>query len=274
MSDPDWTNDTKATGRPLASAESPDSDADEATTPNDASGSDVAARSSEHDTDDFLRWLPTLALGHRRRAQLVERPSSDGADFAAYACDGRLASASGQPLLESAANVQMSPRGAGPQGSKDPEREAPTVLTQERSARRRWRMIGWGTVGLCVAGAAVATWVDRSVATEKPLPPREAVATALVPTGPTLTPPTEPAQPTATLPAVPSRASAQASDANAARTAAGSMASPSTPPVADATRKGDWAGAPRTIELPARGRAARLAAAPTVPAKDQYFEEP
>ena len=274
MSDPDRVKDTEPAGRPLASAESPDSDADEATTPNDESGSDVAAGSSEHDTDDFLRWLPTLALGHRRRAQLVERPSSDGADFAAYACDGRPASASGQPRLESAANVQMSPRGGGPQGSKDPERDAPTVLTQERSARRRWRVIGWVAVGLCATGAAVAAWVDRPVAIEKPLRSREAVATAPVFAGQTLTPPTEAAQPTATLPAVPSRASAQTSDKNAARTAAGPMAAPSTPPVADATRKAGSAGAPRTIDLSARGRAARLAAAPTVPAKDQYFEEP
>ncbi len=117
MSDPDRTNDAEPTGRPLATAQSPNSDADEATAPNDASGSDIAAGSTEHDTDDFLRWLPTLALGHRRRAQLVERPSSDGADFAAYAGDGRPASTSGQPRLESAASMQMSLRGGGSQAS-------------------------------------------------------------------------------------------------------------------------------------------------------------
>jgi hypothetical protein len=274
MSDPDRTNDTEPTGRPLPSATSPDSDADEATTQNDASGSDAAAGATEHDTDDFLRWLPTLALGHRRRAQLVERPSSDGADFAAYAGDGRPAGASGQPRLESAANVQMSLRSGDPQGSKDPERDAPTVLTRERSARRRWRIIGWGAVGLCATGAAVAGWMDRPVPIDKSLRPREAVATAPVPAGQTLTPPTEAAQPTATLSAVPSRASAQASDADAARTAAGPLAVPSTPPEADATRKAGSAGAPRTIDLSAKGRASPLAAAPTAPAKDQFFEEP
>ena len=274
MSDPDRTNDTEPTGRPLASAESPDSDADEATTPNDASGSDVPAGATEHDTDDFLRWLPTLALGHRRRAQLVERPSSDGADFAAYAGAGRPASTSGQPRLESAVNVQVSPRGGGPLTSMDAERDAPTVLTRERSARRRWRIIGWGAVGLCATGAAVAAWVDRPVPIDKSLRPREAVATAPVPAGQTLTAPTEAAQPTATLSAVPSRASAQASDADAARTAAGPLAAPSTPPEADATRKAGSAGAPRTIDLSAKGRASPLAAAPTAPAKDQFFEDP
>jgi hypothetical protein len=273
MSDPDRTNDSEPTGRPLASAESPGSDADEATTPNDASGSDVAAVSGEHDTDDFLRWLPTLALGHRRRAQLVERPSSDGADFAAYAGGGRPASTSSQPRLESAANVQMSLRGR-PQASMDPERDAPTVLTRERSARRRWRMIGWGAVGLCATGAAVAAWIEQPVAMEKPLRPGVAVATAPVPSGQTLTAPTEAAQPTAMLSAVPFRASAQSLDANAAKTAAGPVAAPSTTPVADASRKAGSAGAPRTIDLSARGRAARLAAAPCAPAKDQYFEEP
>jgi len=268
MSDPDRTNDSEPTGRPLASAESPGSDADEATTPNDASGSDVAAVSGEHDTDDFLRWLPTLALGHRRRAQLVERPSSDGADFAAYAGGGRPASTSSQPRLESAANVQMSLRG-GPQASMDPERDAPTVLTRERSARRRWRMIGWGAVGLCATGAAVAAWIEQPVAMEKPLRPGVAVATAPVPSGQTVAPPIE--SPTAKPSAVQSRASAQASDANAA---AGPMAATATAPVAGSTRKGDSAGAPRTIELSAKGRASRLAAAPTAPAKDQFFEDP
>ena len=274
MSDPDRTNDTEPKAHPQASAESPGSDADVATTPNDASGSDVAAVSGEHDTDDFLRWLPTLALGHRRRAQLVERPSSDGADFAAYAGEGRPASTAGQPRLESAGNVQMSLRGGGPQGSKDSERDAPTVLTRERSARRPWRIIGWGAVGLCATGAAVAAWVEQPVAIEKPLRPGEGAATAPVPTGQTLTAPTEAAQPTATRSAVPSRASAQASDANAVNTGAGPMAAPSTPPEADATRKAGSAGAPRTIDLSAKGRASRLAAAPTAPAKDQYFEEP
>jgi hypothetical protein len=274
MSDPDRTNDSEPTGRPLASAESPGSDADEATTPNDASGRDVPAGASERDTDDFLRWLPTLALGHRRRAQLVERPSSDGADFAAYAGDGRPASASGQPRLESAVNVQVSPRGGGPQGSKDPERDAPTVLTRERSARRTWRIIGWGAVGLCASGAAVAAWVDARVAIDKPLGPREGVATAPVPSGQTVAPPIEAPQPLATLSAVQSWASAQASDANAARAAAGPMAAPATAPVTGAARKAGSAGAPRAIDLSAKGRAARSAAAPTAPAKDQFFEEP
>ena len=131
-------------------------------------------------------------------------------------------------------------------------------------------MIGWAAVGLCAAGAALATWVERPVAIEKKLRPGDAVATAPMPTGQPLTSSAEAAQPTATLPAVPSRASAQTSDANAARIAAGPVAAPSTPPGGDATRKAGLAGAPKTIDLSARSRAARRLA----PAKDQYFEEP
>ena len=110
MSDPDRNSDTEPTGCPPASDEGPDADADEATVPNDAPREDVAAGVSEHDTDDFLRWLPTLALGHRRRTELVERSSSDGADFAAYACEGRPAATSGQPRIESAVKVQRGRR--------------------------------------------------------------------------------------------------------------------------------------------------------------------
>ena len=40
------------------------------------------------------------------------------------------------------------------QGSKDLERDAPTVLTGERRARRRWRTIGWASFGVAAAGAA------------------------------------------------------------------------------------------------------------------------
>ncbi len=105
MSDPD-RSDTEPTGCSAASDEGPDADGDEATVPNDAPPEDVDAGVSEPDTDDFLRWLPTLALGHRRRTEIVERSSSDGADFAAYACEGRPAASSGQPRIESAVKVQ------------------------------------------------------------------------------------------------------------------------------------------------------------------------
>ena len=263
MSDPDRINDTEPTGCPLATDEGPDADADEATEPNDASREDVAAGSSEHDTDDFLRWLPTLALGHRRRAELVERPSSDGADFAAYACEGRPA-ATGQARIESAVNVQAA------QGSKDLERDAPTVLTGERRARRGWRRIGWVSFGVAAAGAALAGWAERPVVTEKALQRGEAVATAPMPIGPIPTQPVEAAEPTAAPPPTP----LQATPTDVARTAADQRVLSSSAAAADAARKRDSAGTPKPLPSSARRRAVPLASAPTLAAKDQYFEAP
>jgi hypothetical protein len=256
MSDPDRIHDTEPTGCPPASGEGPDADADEVTVPNDPSRDDVAAASSEHDTDDFLRWLPTLALGHRRRAELVERSSSDGADFAAYACEGRPAAVSGQPRIESAVNVR-------PQGSNDLERDAPTVLTGERRARRRWRTIGWASLGVAAAGAAIAGWAERPVGTEKALQRGEPVATAPMPMGPTRTQRVEAAESIPASPPTPLQASP-----------ADQRALPSSAAAAEAARNRDSAGTPKPLLSSARRRAATLAAAPTLAAKDQFFEAP
>ena len=271
MSDPDRINDTEPTGCPLDSGEGPDADADAATEPNDASREDVAAGSSEHDTDDFMRWLPTLALGHRRRAELVERPSSDGADFAAYACEGRPAATSGQARIEPAVKVQTTPHGERSLGSRDAERDAPTILTRERSSRRGWRSIGWAALGVAAAGATLAGWAERPVVTEKASQRGEAVATAPTPLGPTPTQPVEAAESTAAPPPTP----LQASPTDVARMAADERAVPSGAAAADAARrKRDSAETPKPLPSSARRRAVPRAAAPTLPAKDQYFEAP
>jgi hypothetical protein len=264
MSDPDRIDDTEPTGCPPASDEGPDADGDEATVPNDAPREDVAAGVSEDDTDDFLRWLPTLALGHRRRTELVERSSSDGADFAAYACEGRPAVPSGQARIESAVKVQAA------EGSKDLERDAPTVPTGERRARRRWRTIGWASFGVAAAGAAIAGWGERPVGTEKALQRSEPVATAPMPVGPTTTRPAEAAESMGVPPPTP----LLASPADVARTAADERALSSSAAASDPARESDSAGTPKPLLSSARRRAATLAAALTLPAKDQYFEAP
>src|ERR1019366_260359 len=263
MSDPDRINDTEPTGCPLATDEGPDADADEATEPNDAPREDVAAGVSEHDTDDFLRWLPTLALGHRRRAELVERSSSDGADFAAYACEGRPAATSGQARIESAVKVQPA------RGSKDLERDAPTVLTGERRARPGGHRVGRGALGVAAAGAALAGWAERPVVTEKALQRGEAVATAPMPMGPIPTQQVEAAEPRAAPPPTP----LQATPTDVARTTADQRDLSSSAAAADAARKRDSAGTPKPLPSSARRRAGPLASAPTLAAKDQYFEE-
>ena len=264
MNDPDRIDDTEPTGCPPASDEGPDADADEATEPNDVPREDVAAGVREDDADDFLRWLPTLALGHRRRTELVERSSSDGADFAAYACEGRPAATSGEARIESAVKVQPA------RGSKDLERDAPTVLTGERRARRWWRRVGWASFGVVAAGAALAGWAKRPVATEKALQRGKAVATAPMPIGPILAQPVEAAESRAAPPAT----ALQATPTDVAKTAADQRALPSSAAAADAARTRDSAGTPKPLLSSARRRVATLAAAPTLPAKDQYFEAP
>jgi hypothetical protein len=259
MSDPDRNSDTEPTGCLPGSDEGPDADGDEATVPNDAPPEDVDAGVGEPDTDEFLRWLPTLALGHRRRTEIVERSSSDGADFAAYACEGRPAATSGRPPTESAVKVLP------PQGSTDLERDAPTVLTGERRARRRWRTIGWASLGVVAAGAAIAGLAQRPVATEKPLQGGEAVATAPVQIGPIPTHPVEAAESTASLRTPPT---------DVARTAADERALSSSAAASDAPRKSDWSGAPKPFPSSARRRPSPLAAAPTLSAKDEFFEAP
>jgi len=263
MSDPDRINDTESTGCPPASEEGPDADEDEATVPTDAPREDADAGVSEPDTDDFFRWLPTLALGHRRRSELVERSSSDGADFAAYACEGRPAATSGQPRIESAVKVRPPP-------GSDLERDAPTVLTGERRARRRWRTIGWASFGVAAAGAAIAGWGERPVGTEKALQRSEPVATAPMPMGPTRTQRVEAAESTVAPPPTP----LQTSPADVVRTAADERALSSSAAAAEVARNRDSAGTPKPLLSSARRRAAPLAAAPTLRAKDQFFEAP
>jgi hypothetical protein len=256
MSDPDRINDTEPTGCPLASDEAHDGDGDEVTVPNDPPREDVDAGVTEPDSDDFLRWLPTLALGHRRRTQIVERSSSDGADFAAYACEGPPAATSGPPRAESAVKVQL------PQGSTDLDRDAPTVLTGERRTRRRWRTIGWVSIGVAAAGAAIAGWAERPMATEKPMQRGEAVATTPMRIQ---THPVEAAEPTAPLPTPPT---------DVARTPADERALSSSAAASVAARKSDSTGGPKPFPSSARSRPLPLATAPTFPAKDEFFEAP
>jgi hypothetical protein len=267
MSDPDRTDDAEPTGYLPASGEGPDADADETTRPIDRPPDDAGAGSSEHDADDLLRWLPTLALGHRRRTELVERPSSDGADFAVYAAEGRPAAASGQPRVEPVLKVQSALHGVPPR-SKDPERDAPTVLTRERSAQRRWRSIRWAALGVVAAGIWIAAWAWRPVPAEKESPRGHAVS--LVPIASTPTQLAEPAQSTA----APFEPPTQESPAEVTRMATDRRTVLASAPAADVARKKDSAGPPKPLPSSARGRTAPLSAAPTVLTKDQYFEAP
>jgi len=266
MSDPDRIHDTEPTGLPATAGDG--EDADVATTPNDTDPDDFES-SSELDTDELVRWLPKMSPGHRRHSEPVRRPSSDGADFAEYTCKGPAAAASGPQRLEPTVEVRTAPRGAWPQGSKDSERDAPTVLTGERRTQRRWRRIGWSILGMAAVGAALAAWSLRPVMAERAVPQGEALATMPVAIAHTPTQSVAVAPATAVpLPVTP------ASPADAARTAATHSALPTSPTAADAARTRESAAAPKRLTSLARARAAPPAAAPTIPEKDQYFEIP
>jgi hypothetical protein len=107
---------------------------------------DEREEESEQDSDEFWRWLPTMGLAHRRRRELVERPSSDGAAFAAYASAARPAMAA--PTSQFGAKVRIAEDEAP--GSRD----ALTVVSP-RHGRRSPAV----TIGLAVAAAIAVTVV-------------------------------------------------------------------------------------------------------------------
>jgi hypothetical protein len=254
MKDPD-ANDTEPTGCAFASAEDTDPQGHAAAATSDA----PFVESPEHDTDDFLRWLPTMSLGHRRRTELVERPSSDGADFAAYACAGRPAAASVR--LPSEAAVQMRPFARATDG------DAPTVLSRRKLAGRRRRVFAWASGGLVVACAVVGGWAHRPE--PPPRPDRAAtIRAALAGPPPRATPPESMALP---LP-VASQASPQAPTMNLPMPPMVQRAAPSAPPIK--AHKREAASAHVGIDMAATSHPPLVVAASAAAAKDQYFETP
>jgi hypothetical protein len=238
----------------------------------------LEAGSSEDDTDDFLRWLPTMSLGHRRRSELVERPSSDGADFAVYACEGRPAAASERPRPEAAVQVQTTPppasgalaRGERARGASADERDAPTVVTRRRTGWRAVLVGAAGVVGLVAAGAAIGGWTLRPPAIAKTLLRAAASETPSAPMadrtdrpGPGDSTPVPPGTQERTQSAMPSLP----------RTPAGPRAGASSAS-ARPVHKRDAADGRTGMDASAKIRPPPLAAASAVPLKDQYFEEP
>ncbi|MGO9834127.1 MAG: hypothetical protein ACLP1X_07935 [Polyangiaceae bacterium] len=238
----------------------------------------LEAGSSEEDTDDFLRWLPTMSLGHRRRSELVKRPSSDGADFAVYACEGRPAAASERPRPEAAVQVQITPppglgalaRGERARGASADERDAPTVVTRRRTGWRAVLVGAAGVVGLVAAGAAIVGRTLRPPAIAQTLLPAAASETPSAPMADRIDRP-GPGDSTPAPPAAQERT--QSAMPSLARTPAGPRASVSSAS-ARPVHKRDAAEGRTGIDAPAKIRAAPLATASAVPLKDQYFEEP
>jgi len=264
MTDPDGANDTEPNAIRSAST---DLGADTDPTPTDmtdtvpSSPPESDARPSEVNTEDFLDWLPTLWLGQRRRKELVQRRSSDGADFVAYASSGRPVAGVSVPA-EPSVQVQttlLSEAAAG--------RDAPTVFVPRRRGVSRQRVAVGLAVASLVATIALVASTHRTPRTgDADLAPRAAASLGQGPGA--LTAPT----------------------ASMARSAAPTGATTEDPAAhSTQTRKnqGPGAVAPLVKESPRKGggsrvgssghdaaAAARQAQLPETPAKDRYFEQP
>ncbi len=273
MKDPEEAHDTDPTGRPVASVEDTDPQDDAVTERNDTSPEAFEDGSGEHDTGGFLQWLPTMWLGYRRRKELVLRPSSDGADFAAYACAGRPVAAS-MPSRPEADAVQvettMPPESRASAEARD--RDAPTVVKRRKSAGPKAVLVGWGAVGLIAASAAIAGWAHRPLTTER-VPTGGAAVTPPMPIARGVAKRAEPLE----SPPLPSPAGLQGgvatSSTNLPKTPMGQRGAPSKTSMKESMAKRETAGAPPAgTDTPTRSRAAPLAASSALPAKEQYFE--
>jgi hypothetical protein len=267
MNDPD---DTEPAGRP--------DDCAEGTDPGEGEDDTLVDEPEEGDTDAFLRWLPTMWLGHRRRKELVERPSSDGASFAAYACEGRPAPASMRLQPEATVQVQPSPAA----GSRPParravaydsslrERDALTVVTRRRTGARA-ALLGWSAVGVVAVSALVGGWTHRPMRGEAAAS-ASATATLPVRVAASESKPREPLEMAPAAAAFESKAEPPPGSASMAKTPARPKAVASLPSAA--ARKKDGVGrAPVGIEAIARNRTP-LGVPSSDPSKEEFFEAP
>jgi hypothetical protein len=145
MKDPEHDTD------PVGDATLVDSEPQGAPTLEDIAPDESELR-SEEDSEEFWRWLPTLGLTHRRRKELVERSSSDGAAFAAYASAARPAVAARIAQWDAAATVHIETGGGA--GSRD----ALTLVRPGRGRSRSAARIGLGATTVFAVTIAVAAW--------------------------------------------------------------------------------------------------------------------
>ena len=270
MTDRQRLDDTDPMGPPVDPA---DTDPGDVTDPHGTSPSDFDDLPGEDDTDDFLRWLPTLGNRHRRRTELVERPSSGGADFAAYACEGRPAAASARLRPEAKVQVRTdvgSHSGRRGRGASDDDveasgRDAPTVVKGRRRFASRRALLGAGVAGLLVVSASILWGTHVGRAPEAPAR-TTAAATLPLPTARTRADRTEPSAPLSPPAGVPGEP--QRTTTGAAPAAEKPTALPVVKGLKAARRTGD-----RTAPADGSPRATPSPPPPPVPVKERFFEE-
>jgi hypothetical protein len=280
MKDPEGVHDTEPSARAVASAEDTDPTSREGMDTSDTSPNPLDAERSEHDTADFLRWLPTMWLGYRRRKELVHRRSSDGADFVEYASAARPVAASSHVRPEATVQVRAAPstgsmaliaRNASA-SSEAAERDAATVLLRRRIVGPRGALVGCGAVALVSVGVGVCWWAQwplakvggpgSSVAVAPPVP----IASSVAKGGEVLE--------SAALPSATGlHETAQEVGTTTENTSIDRRATIAMPSTRESRHKTDRTDAvPAVVEASARSRATLPPAASPVPAKEQYFE--
>jgi hypothetical protein len=279
MNDPERVNDTQPDAFHAASAEaSADTDPSggEVTEAGPTSPDEFEANRPEDSTDDFFRWLPTMWLWHRRRNELVQRRSSDGGDFVAYASSGRPMRTSGR-VVEKTVQVLGTPsressahgHSVRAQSSEASERDAPTVSLPKRNRIARKRAL---VVLLLLATAAAIVgmkgWTRQPVGKEAVSPPHVSAMPAAV--GETLAKPVVSIESTAV-------SAAQREDAvqdpivHTAEFAAGQKPVAAAAPAKELRQKVNW---DREGPLGGDSSASRRPGPSATPPKEQYFEEP
>jgi hypothetical protein len=238
-------------------------DTDPGPGPIEDTAADEGEEESEQDSDEFWRWLPTMGLAHRRRRELVERPSSDGAAFAAYAGAARPAVAAATMPFEAKVRIASGLAEGEAPGSRD----ALTVVSPRRGRRSPAVAIGLAAVAAVsvtvVAGSShLPAWRQGHVASTG-----QAATTPRQTNEPSAEPALHAPRPGPTEEPLPTGPAPTAS--------AGATRAESTSPVNSGPPRPRERSAPaRAAESPAQ-RGARPAA-PAAPAasltKDQFFE--
>ncbi|MGH7434704.1 MAG: hypothetical protein ACRENE_03440, partial [Polyangiaceae bacterium] len=129
-------------------------DTDPGPEPTEDTVSDEGELADEQDADDFWQWLPTMGLAYRRRKELVERRSSDGAAFAAYA--GAAPPAVAAPAVRFDGKVRIA--SGCSEGDAQGSRDALTVVDPRRGRRSRAVAVGLAVVSAVSVTAAFAGW--------------------------------------------------------------------------------------------------------------------
>jgi hypothetical protein len=280
MKDPEGVHDTEPSARAVASAEDTDPAGREGTDTSDTSPDPLDADRSEQDTPDFLRWLPTMWLGYRRRKELVHRRSSDGADFVEYASAARPVAASSHVRPEATVQVRGAPS-TGPMAlvarnarasSEAAEREAATVLLRRRTVGPRAALVGCGAVALVSVGVGVCWWAQWPLA-KGGGPASSAAVAPPVPIASSVARRGQPLESASLPPPTGSPETASQVGTNTENTSIGQRASIAMPSTKESRHKIDRTDAvPAAVDASARSRATLLPAASAAPAKEQYFE--